>query len=213
LPSAANVIVEDSLKPTLLFVGTDTGAYASFDRGAQWFPLKSNMPAAPVHDLLVQAREGDLVAGTYGRGIWQTHIAPLREMGGDFLKQDAALFAVQPFATRRGRAWGNFRLYGDRYPVTPNEPNAMTIAYYLSKEMPVSITVADASGKAVRKLAGSAKPGINRALWDLNDDSRNPLPPGDYVVTLNAGGRDYKQTAKFLSRAPEDMPRSGRGGN
>ncbi len=145
------------------------------------------------HDLLVQARDGDLVAGTYGRGIWQTHIAPLREMGGDFLKQDAALFAtVQPFATRRGRAWGNFRLYGDRYPLTPNEPNSMTIAYYLSKEMPVSITVADASGKAVRKLAGPAKAGINRALWDLNDDSRNPLPAGDYVVTLNAGGREYK---------------------
>ena len=213
LPSAANVIIEDSVKPSLLFVGTDTGVFTSFDRGERWFPLKSNMPVVPVQDLLVQARDGDLVAGTYGRGIWQTHIAPLREMGGDFLKQDALLFAVQPFGTRRGRAWGNFRLYGDRYPVTPNEANAMTIAYYLSKEMPVSITVTDASGKPVRKLNGPAKPGINRALWDLNDDSRNPLPPGDYTVTLNAGGRDYKQTAKFLARAPEDYPRSGRGGN
>ena len=83
----------------------------------------------------------------------------------------------------------------------------MTIAYYLSKDMPVSITVADATGKPVRKLNGPAKAGINRALWDLNDDARNPLPPGDYVVTLNAGGRDYKQTAKFLSRAPGGLSR------
>ena len=211
LPSAANVIIEDSVKPNLLFVGVDTGVFTSFDRGATWLPLKSNMPVAPVQDMLIQARESDLVAGTYGRGIWQTHIAPLREMGGDFLKQDAALFPVQPFATRRGRAWGNFHLYGDRYPTTPNEPNAMTIAYYLSKEMPASITIADASGKPVRKLNAPARTGINRVEWDLNDDERAELPPGDYTVTLEAGGHTYKQTAKFLARAPEDSPRGGRG--
>jgi hypothetical protein len=59
-------------------------------------------------------------------------------------------------------------------------------------------------------LNGPAKAGINRALWDLNDDARNPLPPGDYVVTLNVGGREYKQSAKFIARAPEDSPRGGR---
>jgi photosystem II stability/assembly factor-like uncharacterized protein len=195
LPSAANVIIEDSTKPSLLFVGSDTGVFTSFNRGEQWWPLKSDMPLVPVQDLLIQAREGDLVAGTYGRGIWQTHLAPLREMGGDFLTREAVLFALEPYAARPGRAWGNFRLYGDSYPTTPNEPNAMTIAYYLSKDMPVSIAISDSSGKVVRKLTGPSKAGINRALWDLNDDARNPLPPGDYVVTLTAGGHDYKQRA------------------
>jgi hypothetical protein len=212
LPSAANVIIEDTMKPTLVFVGTDTGVFTSFDAGHQWLPLKSNMPVVPVSDMLIQARESDLVVGTYGRGLWQTQIAPLREMGGDFLKQDAVLFPVQPFATRRGRAWGNFRLYGDRYPVTSNEPNAMTIDYYLAKDDAATLTVSDTSGKVIRKLNAPAKAGINRALWDLNDDSRNPVAPGDYTVTLSANGHDYKQTAKFLARAPEDSPRGGRFG-
>jgi photosystem II stability/assembly factor-like uncharacterized protein len=209
LPSAANVIIEDPAKPGLLFVGTDTGVFASFNNGAQWWPLKSNMPVVPVSDMLIQPHAADLVVGTYGRGIWQTHISPLREMGGDFLKQEAVLFNVQPFSTRRGRAWGNFHLYGDRYPTTQNEPNAMTIAYFLSKDMPVSITVADASGKVVRKLNGPAKAGINRTQWDLNDDERNPVAVGTYTVTLNVGGKDYKRPAKFVSRAPEDSPRPG----
>jgi hypothetical protein len=191
LPSAVNVTIEDTVKPNLLFVGTDTGVFTSFNRGEEWWPLKSNMPVVPVQDILIQAREGDLVAGTYGRGIWQTHIAPLREMGGDFLTRETALFPIQPFTPGPGRAWGNFRLYGDRYPTTPNEPNAMTIAYYLSKETPVSIAISDASGKVVRKLNGPDKPGINRALAE-------PLPPGDYVVTLTAAGRDYTRPAKVV---------------
>lgn len=210
LPSAANAIVEDSQQPALLFVGTDTGVFVSFNRGEQWQPFKSNMPVVPVSDLLIQAHASDLVAGTYGRGIWQTNIAPLREMSGDFLKRDVTLFPVLPFATRPGRAWGNFRLYGDRYPVTPNEPNAMTIVFYLSKDMPASMTISDSSGKEIRKLSAPSKAGINRVFWDLNDDSRNPVAPGDYTVTLNAGGADYKRTARFVARAPEDSPRGGR---
>ena len=214
LPSAANVIVEDTVQPALLFIGTDTGVYTSFNRGEQWWPLKSNMPVVPVQDLLIQAHASDLVAGTYGRGIWQTNIAPLRDMSGDFLKREVTLFPIVPFSSRPGRAWGNFRLYGDRYPVTPNEPNAMTIVYYLAKDMPAAVTISDSSGKVIRKLTAPAKGGINRALWDMNDDDRNPVAPGDYMVTLNAAGADYKRPAKFVSRAPEDSPRPGRfGGN
>ena len=96
---------------------------------------------------------------------------------------------------RPGRAWGNFRLYGDRYPTTPNELNAIPIAYYLSKETPVSITISDNSGKVVRKLSGPGKAGIDRAFWDLNDDARHPLPPGEYVIALTANGREYNQSA------------------
>jgi photosystem II stability/assembly factor-like uncharacterized protein len=207
LPSGVNAIVEDSVKASLLFAGTDTGVYVSFDAGENWMPFKSNMPTAPVSDLLVQAREGDLIVGTYGRGIWQTHIAPLREMGGDFLTHDADFFPIQPFAERHGGAWGNYRLYGDRFPTTPNEPNGITIAYYLRKDSDASITIADAKGNQLRKLNAPGRAGVNRVVWNLNDDKNDPVPAGEYTVTLSTQGRSYTQEAQLLSRAPADSPR------
>jgi hypothetical protein len=210
--AAANAIVEDTVKPDLLFVGTDAGVYVSFDRGAGWLPFRANMAPAPVTDLLVHPREGDLVAGTFGRGVWIANIVPLRDMGGDFLSRAVVLFTVRPFAQRQAGAWGNYRLYGDRYPVTANEPNGMSIAFYL-KDAPQSapsITISDAAGRVVRKLNPQAKAGINRAVWDLDDAQGNPAPEGEYVVTLETGGRQFTQKARLLSRAPEDSPRLGR---
>jgi hypothetical protein len=160
-----------------------------------------------VSDLVVQAREGDLIVGAYGRGLWQTHIAPLREMGGDFLSRDVDFFSIQPFSERHGGAWGNYRLYGDRFPTTPNEPNGITIAYYLKKDGDASITIADAKGNPIRKLNAPAKAGVNRLVWNLNDDKNDPVPAGQYTVTLSTGGHSYTQKAQLLSRAPADSPR------
>jgi len=127
----ASSIVEDTVNPNLLFVGTSAGVFASFDRGANWVSFKSDMGPAPVTDLLIHPREGDLVVGTYGRGVWVTNIVPLRGINPTVLLSDAALLPVRAFAERNEGSFGNYRLLGDRFPVTPNEPNAMTIAYYL----------------------------------------------------------------------------------
>ena len=213
LQSGVNAILEDSTKASLLFAGTDTGVAVSLDTGKSWMPFRSNMPVVPVHDLALQARDADLIAGTYGRGLWVAHIAPLRDMNGELLASDAALFQIPPYAARGGGAWGNYHLYGDRYPVTPNEPNGISIAYYLRQDGAATITVADASGKEVRKLDAQAKAGINRAFWNLNDAQNNAAAVGEYTVTLAVGGRQYTQKARLASRAPEDSPRpGGRGG-
>lgn len=211
---AANAIVEDTVNRDLLFAGTDAGVYVSWDRGAHWMPFKANMPPAPVTDLLVHPREGDLVAGTFGRGLWVTNIAPLREMGGDFLTRDVVLFAVRPLALRHDGAWGNYRLYGDSYPSTPNEPNGISVVYYLKEAAPAApaITITDGSGKLVRKLAASNRAGINGAFWNLDDAQGAPAPAGEYVVTLEVGDRKLTQKAQLLSRAPEDSPRPRRFG-
>jgi hypothetical protein len=68
----------------------------------------------------------------------------------------AYLFAVKPRAIRREGALGNYRLYGDAFPTTANEPNGLLIYYYLNQDaaQPVSLTVTDTSGKVVRTLQG-----------------------------------------------------------
>jgi photosystem II stability/assembly factor-like uncharacterized protein len=217
-----NVVFEDQQNPELLFVGNDMGVYVSLDGGKHWSALKGDMPLVAVHDLVVHPREGDLVVGTYGRGIWVTDITPLREMNDTLLSGDAHFFAVRPRAWRREGALGNYRLYGDRLAVTQNETNGLTFTYFLregAKEK-VTLTVADASGKTIRTLNGTAKAGINRVVWDLSESDRTQAAPGapgggfrppggelrvaaagEYLVTLRIGEKQLTQKARILAAA------------
>jgi hypothetical protein len=171
------------------------------------------MPLVAVSDLVVHPREGDLVVGTYGRGIWVTEIAPMREMKAALQSQDAYFFTVEPKAPRREGALGNYRLYGDRLAVTPNEPNGITFVYYLKEQTQekVTLTVADADGKMIRTLDGATKAGVNRVVWSLgagpgqfggsrpSGATQSAVTPGEYTVTLQIGGKHLTQKARVLA--------------
>ena len=64
----AYVIREDPVRRGLLYAGTETGAYVSFDAGANWQSLQRNLP--PVAVAYLQVKHDDLVAATHGRGVW-----------------------------------------------------------------------------------------------------------------------------------------------
>jgi hypothetical protein len=204
-----NVVVEDTKHGSLLFAGTDIGVYVSADGGARWMALKGNMPPAPVTDMVIHPREQDLVAGTYGRGMWVADISPIREMTEENLK-GPYLFTVKPRAIRHEGAQGNFRLLGDTFPITPNEPNGLLINYYLSEDaaQPVSVTVADATGKVVRTLAGPQKAGLNRVATEgfggfgggggRGGQARAAMPPGEYTVTVTIGDAKLVQKATVV---------------
>jgi len=64
------VIREDPNREGLLYAGTETGLYVSFDDGDNWQPLQLNLPAVPITDLAVHKREKDLVVATQGRAFW-----------------------------------------------------------------------------------------------------------------------------------------------
>jgi hypothetical protein len=164
-------------------VGSDIGVFVSFDRGAHWNEFRSNMPSVPVHDLLIHPREGDLVAGTYGRGIWVTNVVPLRGVTPDLLGKEVALFPIRPFTRRQNEgAWGNFRLYGDRPLTTPNEPNAVAVMYYLKESSQVTLTVAG------RSVPATGNPGMNRVVWPAAG-----VVPGTYSAVLKLGATELTQ--------------------
>ena len=203
-----NVIVEDVANPSVLFAGTDIGVYVSMNGGERWIALKGNMPSAPVTDMVIHPREQDLVAGTYGRGIWIADIAPIREMTEDNLNRDVYLFAVKPKPIRRDGAQGNYRFLGSSFPVTPNEPNGLLINYYLKQDaaQPVNITIADSTGNVVRRLPGAQKAGINRINSEpfagfggggRGGQQRAAMPPGEYTVTLETGSVKLSQKAQI----------------
>ncbi|HEV8370173.1 MAG TPA: hypothetical protein VGQ39_19630 [Pyrinomonadaceae bacterium] len=212
-----NVIFEDYTNPNLLFVGSDAGVYVTIDGGAHWFALKGNLPIVPVTDLVIQPRESDLVVGTYGRAIWITNVAVLRELNETVLGEDVHFFSVQPRSRRQEGAVGNYRLLGDRHLVTPNEPNGLALIYYL-KQAPkekVTLTVAGPDGKTLRTLEGTNKVGLNRVVFQLGGfgfqqgvagefrpglQGQQPreIPPGDYDVTLTVGDKKLTQKTRVL---------------
>jgi photosystem II stability/assembly factor-like uncharacterized protein len=199
LDQGVNVIIEDTKSANLLFAGTDSGVFVSRDSGGHWLPLKANMPSVPVHDLALQTREGDLVAGTYGRGIWITNITPLRELTPAVLQSSLYLFDVRRDIRPHEGAFGNFRLTGDRDFTVSNEPNGITFTYFVQADLPdkVTIVVEDSAGKAVCQFEGSQTAGIHRVTWNVRGGeggfNRDSAPPPDaaqrYSVTLRSGAQ------------------------
>ena len=194
----ANVIVEDPQNARLLFLGTDRGLFVSNDGGANWQQFKANMPIVPVRDAMVHPREGDLIVGTHGRGIYVTDITPLRELNTEVMSKPAHLFAIEPKGWRVESGWGNYRLFGDRNIATPNEPNGIVISYHQKDAAAGAATlrITDANGAEVRVLQQSAASGIRRVVWNLRDARNQQVAPGDYSVTLTIGGVEYKQVAR-----------------
>jgi photosystem II stability/assembly factor-like uncharacterized protein len=164
-----NVVFEDKKNPDLLFVGNDKGIYVSIDRGEKWVYMRNNMPTIAVTDLLIHPRENDLVAGTYGRGIFITDISPLEELNKNVLNKEVYLFQVEPTAQRMTRPWGAYQLYGDRHHTTPNEPDVMRIYYYLKEKSSegMTIRIKDIFGNVLSELKGSGESGINMVMWNM----------------------------------------------
>jgi hypothetical protein len=198
LPShGVNVIVEDTSNTKVLFAGTDAGVFATVDGGARWVRLKGNMPNVPVHDLAIQPREHDLIAGTFGRAIWITDISILEQLDEATLAEDAHVFDIPPRARVQTSGWGNYDFYGDRYTPTDNEPNAMAVTYYLrdQKDHSVAIRITDLSGQPVRTLTATSRQGLNTVMWNMSNQAGREQPAGDYRVTVEIDGRTIARTA------------------
>lgn len=96
------VIRTDPGQAGLLYAGTETGIYVSFDDGANWQRWRANFPITPVYDLLV--KENDLVAGTHGRSMWvMDDLTPLQQFAAELATQATtpAVHLFQPRTTYR----------------------------------------------------------------------------------------------------------------
>lgn len=87
------VVREDPNKAGLLYAGTETGVYLSFDSGDNWQPFQMNLPAVPITDLAVHKRDKDLVVATQGRSFWVfDHLPVLHQMTEQIAEADHHLF-------------------------------------------------------------------------------------------------------------------------
>ena len=183
----------------LLFAGTESHLYISYNDGDKWLPFQLNLPAVPVTDIAFQKQQDEMVLATQGRGFYVLDEMPLvRALDpSKFQHNDAVkLFPVK----RTLRIAGGFE-FGGRNPVAGQNPaNGATIYYYL-KEKPkgeVKLRFLTASGTLVREISSKppahpdsddadeeegprntlapAKEGLNRYVWDLRYEKATGFP-------------------------------------
>jgi photosystem II stability/assembly factor-like uncharacterized protein len=167
IPESAftRVVREDPNRRGLLYAGTETGIYVSFDDGENWQSLQLNLPVVPITDLAVHKREKELVVATQGRSFWiLDDLTILHQLNEAAAGADVHLF--KPDVA--------YRMAGSGGPLPPTasvgaNPPAGAVIYYLLKakaENEVAIEILDSAGKSIRKFSSKAAAGESPAPSD-----------------------------------------------
>ena len=196
----------------------------SINDGDSWQPLQLNLPASPVHDLVI--KDNDLVVATHGRAFWiLDDISPLRQLTDEIKSEPAHLF--QPSTAMRIRA----STHGDtplppEEPAGENPPPGAIFYYYLKSpaQGEVKLEVLDAKGQVVRSYSSKDQPftpptppafpcywfkpenllspaaGMHRFLWDVRYSAPPVAQPGYSMFTV-AGGDVPREPA-----GPQALP-------
>jgi photosystem II stability/assembly factor-like uncharacterized protein len=179
------VVREGLRNPNLLFAGSEFAVFISLDGGKTWKYFINGLPTVAVHDLVIHPRDGDLIAGTHGRGIYiLDDITPLEQLTNAVLEAPAHLFANRAATiwedASRGGVRGHFFFAAENPPYIPKRADVVraklingALAHYYLKAKAASaarLEITETSGQRRRTLAVSGEPGIHRALWDLRFD-------------------------------------------
>ncbi len=166
-------IEADPGRPGLLFAGTESGMYASFDDGRSWKSFQMNLPTVPITDLAI--KDNDLIVATQGRSFWVLDdLTPLHQLNNAVLEND--LHLLQPRPSFRTRGSGS----GDGSDAGKNPPNGVVFHYLVREEQPdtvdVRFEILEEDGTPIRtytqkedseRLRPPARKGMNRFVWDM----------------------------------------------
>jgi hypothetical protein len=157
-----NSLRADPMQPGLLFAGTETTVYVSFDNGDHWQLLRQNLPSTSIRDLDVHTdnHQNDLVIGTYGRGFWVLDdITPLRQIAANTQAiGSSAAYLFAPEEAIRARINSNWdQPFSIEMPHVPNVPYGVTVDYYLSHQPtgPIQLQVFDDHDNLVRTMSST----------------------------------------------------------
>jgi hypothetical protein len=170
--SWVNVVREDPKQKGLLFCGTETTVYVSFDDGDHWQSLRQNLPTTSIRDLVFHTdyHMNDIVIGTYGRGFWVLDdMTPLREIAAKHAEIAAApAYFFKPGDAIRARINANWdQPTSVEMPHAPNPPYGAILYYHLSQKPAGEMTleVLDAAGGHVRTISSIPPPAIEDAIY------------------------------------------------
>ncbi|NNM33728.1 MAG: hypothetical protein HKO53_11715, partial [Gemmatimonadetes bacterium] len=228
-----HVVREDPKNPDLIYVGTELGIFASWDRGGTWQDIRFGIPRVAVRDIYIHPRDNDIIIGTHGRSAFVLDDAtPLQELTAA-VAQDGYLFT--PRVATRYEPWAaRFRFdLGDGLFVGENPPYGALISFYLPTlddapaddannaapndavdgETPgakpsadsVTLAITTVAGDTVRILKAEHTGGIHRVAWDLRHEGA-PTEEDDAFRFSPAGPRVLPGTYRVTLDGPHAMP-------
>jgi hypothetical protein len=160
-------LLEDPVRPGLLYLGTETTLYVSWDDGATWQRFMNNLPPTPFYGIVVQEHFNDLVLGTYGRGFWiLDDLGPIQQMTAEVAASAAHLF--EPRDAYRFRPVTEPMVMFEDWSAGEDPPMAASLNYWLGGEAGrVQLRIDNAAGETVRTVTGTSHEGVNRVWWDF----------------------------------------------
>ncbi len=200
LDTPAHTVRIDPRNANLIYVGTDSGLWASLDTGSHWRKLNLNMPTTPVRDIAVHPDSNDLLLATHGRAVYILDDAtPLQQWQ---TASGSRIFPVRPVYQ-----W-NVHALRETHTDGEGPPYGALVTFWLDKaDKNASAVICNARGRAIRHFAASdlnAQAGFNRFSWDTTEDKPvdwkftpkwnsgfsggAQVLPGTYTVAIRTGG-------------------------
>ncbi len=204
------VVREDEERKDLLFAGTETGIYISWNGGRNWQLFNLNLPVTPITDLII--RHNNLVVATAGRSFW---ILDDLEMLRQYQPGTQQTTLYKPKDALLG-SWGSplsssSNTSDGTNPFVGVNPAHGLVVYYQIPEIPadslITLEIKDSQGQLVRRLSSkknqgyvrydggpppkptlSLEKGLNRFVWDL----RYPTMVGAPKVYIEGNFRGHK---------------------
>ena len=188
------VIREDPNKKGLLYAGTETGVYVSFNDGAKWQPLQLNLPAVPITDLTVHERDKDLVIATQGRSFWiLDDLTVLHQLSDEVKNSDYYLY--KPETTY---------LFGRHTEPDPGEtlgenPKTGVVVYYNLNSTPeseVQLQFLEDNGTVIRTFSNKERLNGTPVKKSENFYEEEHNVPGD-VLTTKMGNNSFEWDLRY----------------
>lgn len=213
------VVRVDPSQEGVLYAGTETGMYVSFNDGDSWKPMQLNLPIVPITDLTI--KEDNLIAATQGRGIWIIDdLEAVRQMADIPSNTKKHLFKPRDAYSLRG--WQSKNAKG----VGMNHPGGVMTHFYLKdydeKKDTVLLTYVNQQNDTIRSFSNHAKKksdklevdqGGNRFSWNMRHEDAHKFEgmilwwgslngatvmPGAYKVMLEVNGQSQTQPFNII---------------
>ena len=211
------VLRSDPARDGLLYAGTESGIYISYDDGDSWNSFQKNLPIVPVTDIII--KDNSLIIATQGRGVWMMDdLTVLHQLNSKNLSNEINLFSPKDSYRTGGSGGKSSKTAGT------NIENGVIVYYNienydLSKDS-VSISFSDVNDKIIKTYSTfdkknklKVKKGSNKFVWDTKHKGAEVMDgmifwaasfsgaksvPGKYLVTLNKNGLKSSQPFEIL---------------
>ncbi|MDH7447276.1 VPS10 domain-containing protein [Aquimarina sp. 2201CG14-23] len=215
------VLREDPKRKGLLYAGTETGMYISFNNGTNWNSFQLNLPIVPITDLTI--KDNNLIVATQGRSLWIIDdLTVIHQLSNTLKNQENVLFKPKDTYRMAGGSRKESKTEGTNHP--SGVITYFNLKNFDTKKDTVSLTYFNTKGDTIKSFSSGAKEkkdkllelkkGANQFSWNMRGDGAEKLKgmilwwanlngpkavPGTYKVSLNVNGNETSQSFTILA--------------